>query len=118
MGTRSKDAEGEAWSARTKQVGVAQNPNYPHRKGGVGRVGQPDGNICIGIIGALGAKTNSLIAGGILEQLIQDAEDQLQASIECIEWYKRERDKNLKRLNKLKELRDLKQKSDESEQPE
>ncbi|WP_416671606.1 hypothetical protein [Egbenema bharatensis] len=112
MGTKAKNAEGKTRSTRTEQVGVAEDSNYSRWEGGTGGTSPTDGNFGVGIAGAAGKEADSAITGGILEQLIQDAEDQLQSSVECIEWYEREREKHQERLNNLKQLQALRQQSD------
>lgn len=47
------------------------------------------------------------IAGGILDQLIADAEDQLAKTRACIDWYQQEELEKVARLENLKRLRDL-----------
>jgi hypothetical protein len=47
------------------------------------------------------------ISGGILIQLIQDAEDQLEQAEACIKWYEDEKRKIQQRLDNLRQLQDL-----------
>lgn len=48
-----------------------------------------------------------LLLGGILSQLVLDAEQRLGEVRECIEWYQREEEKQLARLNELRKLAQL-----------
>jgi hypothetical protein len=54
------------------------------------------------------------ISGGILTQLIQDAESQLEKTRATIEWYQSEEQEQLQRLESLQRLRELEQDSQES----
>lgn len=49
----------------------------------------------------------SAVSGGILAQLIDDAEDQLEQANACIQWYEDERQKVLGRLENLRQLQSL-----------
>lgn len=61
----------------------------------VDRAGSPQG-----VLGGL-------LLGGILEQLISSAEDQLRETQECISWYQRAEEKARKQLENLKQLQQL-----------
>lgn len=55
------------------------------------------------------------LAGGILSQLIEDTRTQLAESEECLDWYRREIDKNQARLKNLLRLQKL---AEEEQYPE
>lgn len=55
------------------------------------------------------------LAGGILDQLIKDAEDQLAKTEACIEWYEDEKKERLQRLDNLKRLREMAERQSQSE---
>jgi hypothetical protein len=53
-------------------------------------------------VGAFGP--GETLVGGILAQLIQDAEDRLGEAEECIAWYQREKQKQVRRLETYRDL--------------
>lgn len=75
-----------------------------------GCTGVHDGDLQIGVGGAVGAQREALFAcitGGILDQLISQARSQLEKAEESIAWYEEEKaeaQQQLEQLQKLKEM--------------
>jgi hypothetical protein len=62
------------------------------------------GGECVGTAGTGSALGVAFLFGGIVAQLIQDAEDRRAEVVDCIDWYQRELEKCDRRLESLKTL--------------
>lgn len=105
------NAKNEARTIRSEEVGgLAYSPDS-RREAGAGLYSGSNGDFSSRISGTPGAGANpnflALLTGGIISQLIADAEDRLGQSQECIEWYEREKQENVKRLENLRKLQRL-----------
>lgn len=95
-------AENEASRTRRAEISGDQHPSDSDREKRDREDGENAGDIHRGIhrtAWAWGA-----LAGGILAQLIKDAETRLSEARECVEWYQQEEQKQLQRLEELRAL--------------
>lgn len=103
------DAEGSARQIWGAEGGADAAPADSHGEGEVTRASRPPEHLgfrtdradCTGGIPRGG------VTGGILSQLISQAEDQLREAEECISWYERAKQKAHKQLENLKQLQQL-----------
>jgi hypothetical protein len=106
-----ENAEIKARSTRTEENGGVSYTPVAGRKEGAGVYSGSSGDFSIRTFGAPGSGSHpnylALLTGGIISQLIADAEDRLGKTRECIEWYEREEDEDLARLENLKKLQKL-----------
>jgi len=86
------------------QIGRAQNDG--DRSQVADRDGSTSGSIPQRVSGGDSAESFEVgfVLGGILSQLVLDAENRLAETRECIEWYEREAKKCEKRLEQLRTL--------------
>ncbi|MEC4806673.1 MAG: hypothetical protein SAJ12_08970 [Jaaginema sp. PMC 1079.18] len=70
--------------------------NQPFRTGGTDRTG-----------GGCSSIPGFDLAGGILDQLIEDTRDRLVKSQDCIKWYEDEKAEYEAKLNKLQKIKEL-----------
>lgn len=109
--TGSDYAEGKTRTARRTKDREVVHADESHREGGTGEAGGGSGSFGSGTSGIsrAGQTTDNPIVGGILSQLIDDAEKDVERTQECIEWYQRELEEKTQRLEDLKRLRELEQ---------
>lgn len=105
----TSNAQSQARTARTEKNGTIRNPDDTRGEGGIGGSSLTDGSVSGGVDGASRTQTatGSAITGGIIAQLINDAENQLGKTRACIEWYQEEEQERLERLENLKRLAQL-----------
>lgn len=96
------NAESTSQSARATQNSTSRRSAHPRRKAGIGALGRKPGSFASRASRAIGTEA---VIGGILNQLIEDAEDQLDKTHEHVEWYQREAEQQLARLERLRQLR-------------
>lgn len=103
------NAKVETLGVRGTKIRKAICPSDTYSEGGAGAVGGESEYLSGGIAGTSGEGTSQRpsLLGGILAQLIDDAEDRLGKAQECIGWYQREVEELQARLEKLKRLRQL-----------
>lgn len=94
----------EETSLRTRKDGSTGSSHNSRSESGTGSVGEQPGNFDSRTLGAVGTEA---IVGGMLSQMIEEVESQLQNDQECIEWYEREKEKHLRKLENLRQLREL-----------
>lgn len=106
-----ENAKSETQPIRTEKDGEFLHSPDTGWKKGIRISGGTDGSFSDRNTGTPGTGPHtdffSLLTGGIISQLITDAEDRLGQSQECIEWYEREKEENIKRLENLKKLQRL-----------
>lgn len=106
-----QNAESEESTARGQENAETSDSTNSRRKGRTGTISRTDGDIGSGTTGEIGSGNHSFadtdVAGGVIEQLIIDAEDRLKVARECIDWYKREEETALARLDNLEKLREV-----------
>lgn len=104
----NSDAQGETQSAWSGEVGDIPSSTDSHSQGRATDSSSVYGNLSRGIVGKTRSGRDSDqcidITGGILAQLIADAEDQLGEARACIEWYQEKEKEQLKRLENLQKL--------------
>jgi hypothetical protein len=97
-----QDAKIEAQRARASENRGLKRTAQPGGEGGVDPNCSGDEYLGQRTVGAFGA--GEALVGGILAQLIQDAEDRLGEAEECITWYQREKQKQVRRLATYRDL--------------
>jgi hypothetical protein len=104
------NAQEQTLSAWRTEIRESLCPADANSEGGSGESSSGAGNLSGRSFGEdRPAKSTLKLFGGILAQLIQDAEVQLGKAQECVEWYQREvaelqtRLENLKRLQQTEE---------------
>lgn len=107
------DAQSKTPSARRVERFSYQRSHLADCQARTGADGGTDGGIPIGNARPLGARDD--LVGGILARLIMDAEEQLDEARECIDWYTREEQKQIKRLSDLRALAESSDSQDESD---
>lgn len=117
------NAKSQESTIRRTQKSGDESATDPGGQEGTDRISGKDEDIPIGITGTIGARKNSnrfaAVTGGIVAQLIRDAEDRLTKAKECIDWYEREKGEEEKRLEDLRSLQALAQELEsESNEPE
>lgn len=104
-----ENAQGKPWEVRGVKVEFVVSPPNTDSEGQA--LGEGSGSGCqhVGVNRAGGAQgvLGGLLLGGILEQLISSAEDQLRETQECISWYQRAEEKARQQLENLKQLQQL-----------
>lgn len=106
-----EDAKSETRTVWTETDRGVSHSSVAGWEEGAGVHSEQHGDFGDRIVGTVGTGPHSnylvLLTGGIISQLIADAEDRLGQSEECIEWYVREKEENLKRLENLRKLQRL-----------
>lgn len=116
MGVAS-DGQVNTRQVRGTQDGAARAEPDPNSKTAANSEGSGIGGERVGIgresctQGVFGGE----LLGGILTQLIEQAEDQLRETQECISWYQRAEEKARKQLENLKQLQQLADQETEAE---
>ena len=104
-----ENAEGNAWEVWRNEGGAYAVAPYSNGKSAVAP--ESSGAEHFGVrtdrTGRTGGIPRGGIAGGILEQLVAQAEDQLREAAECIEWYQRSLEKAQRQLENLRQLQAL-----------
>ncbi|MBD1939103.1 hypothetical protein [Microcoleus sp. FACHB-68] len=111
MSSMESNAKGEARGTRTDKGSEDLRPSNPGRQEGIGRDSSQHEYLSGGSAGEIGQRQDThyvaTLTGGVIGQLILDAEDRLKVARECIEWYVREEEKELSRLDNLRKLNTL-----------
>lgn len=104
-----ENAEGNAWEVRGDEGGPYAIAAYSNGKGSIASEGPSPQHLGIRVDRAsrTGGIPRGGIAGGILEQLVIQAEEQLREAAECIEWYQRSFEKAQRQLENLRQLQAL-----------
>lgn len=104
-----KDAKRTTQQIRRAESGADGAAAYTHGQGNVDEESPGSEHLHLGADRAdcTGGTAGSCLAGGILTQLISQAEDQLREAEECISWYERAKEKARKQLENLKQLQQL-----------
>jgi outer membrane protein TolC len=111
MAKVSKDEQTEKTSSastvRSKKAASESLPNLG-RDSGIGSASDSAGNNPIGVSGTDWEGRFAILltsfSGGILNRLMQQAQDQLDNANACIEWYEREKQRAEQAINELSEL--------------
>lgn len=112
-----EDAQGIAqqiWGDQDGTIGVEPNS---HSQGAASETGPEPEHLSLRTNRAdcTGGIPRGGIAGGILSQLIQQAEDQLREAEECISWYERAKEKAQRQVENLRQLQQLAEQETEAE---
>ena len=104
-----EDAEREprqVWGDQNQPTGLAR---HPHSQAETNPAGPGAEHLHLGADRAhcTGGTVRSCLAGGILTQLVSQAEDQLREAEESILWYQRSAEKARKQLENLQQLQQL-----------
>lgn len=104
-----ENAQGKPWEVRGVKVEFVVSPPNTDSEGQA--LGEGSGSGCqhvrVNREGGSEGFPGGLLFGGILTQLIEQAEDQLREAQECISWYERAEEKARKQLENLKQLQQL-----------
>lgn len=106
------NAKDEAQPIRGTEVREIPGPIDPTGEEWAGVNSNNDGNFSSGIIGETRPRRYSdydRLTGGIITQLIKDAEDQLGEARACIEWYGKKEQEQLERLENFRKLQEIEQ---------
>lgn len=102
-----------------RNEGASLGGSDENSSGGAGQFSRTTGNESLRVGGTNRTRCNSAqaasVSGGILLQLIKQAEDQLEETDECIKWYEAQKTKIQNYLEGLKNLQEL---EDQGHQPE
>lgn len=95
--------------SQTLEMGGTKNGCPPAAKDDTNRTRSPEGQGSgggeyVGVTGVDSAVGVAFLFGGIVAQLIRDAEDRRAEVVDCIDWYQRELEKCDRRLESLKTL--------------
>jgi hypothetical protein len=105
------DAQVQTSSTRSTQVREDSTAINPRGKGEGGTADKINGLICKRAARTVRSRSNydftSSFAGGILDQLIKDAENRLEKVQAFIDWYEDEKQETLERLENLRRLREI-----------
>lgn len=111
MSNTDTDAQVQTSSTRTTQVREDSTSTNPRGKREGGTTDKIDGIVSERAARTIGSWSNynftSSFAGGILDQLIKDAENRLEKAQACIEWYEDEKQEALERLENLRHLKEI-----------
>ena len=105
----------EIWGAEGQPNGATP---YPHSQREADESGSTTKYLDIGASRAdcTGGIPRGGVAGGIVSQLIAQAEDQLREAQECISWYQRSEEKIQRQLENLRQLQELAEQEEEQSQ--
>lgn len=110
-----KESETEGIRREEERPDLRTNTNGSEN---AGRIGEGIGNQCISPDregGEEGVGASDAL-GGILDQLIDDAQKQLVKSLECVVWYQSEAKECEQKLNNLIKLKELQARQKEEQQ--
>jgi hypothetical protein len=101
-----EDAKSQAQSARRTQIDTDRGSDFSYSKSGARQSSRDAGGVGRGADGATWQRSDidSSINGGIITQLIKQAEDQLGEVDACIVLYQEQKAKIQQRLEELKHL--------------
>ena len=115
IGSYGKESKTEGIRREEKRADLRVDP---HSRQDAGRIGEGVGNQRISPDregGEEGTGASDAL-GGILDQLIDDAQKQLVKSMECIVWYQSEARECEQKLNNLLKLKELQARQKEEQQ--
>lgn len=100
------DAKKQSYQVGRAQRQASGSENDGHWPSATNRDGHESGHVVERISRGDSAQSFEVgfVVGGILSQLVLDAENRLAETRECIEWYQREAQKCEARLNQLRAL--------------
>jgi hypothetical protein len=111
MSDTNTDAQVQTSSTRSTQVREDSTSINPRGKGEGGTTDKINGLVCERAARTVRSWSNynftSSFAGGILDQLIKDAENRLEKVQAFIDWYEDEKQETLERLENLRRLREI-----------
>lgn len=111
MSNPNTDAQVQTSSTRSTQVREDSTSINPRGKGEGGTTDKINGLVCERTAGTVRSRSDcdftSSFAGGILDQLIKDAENRLEKAQAGIDWYESEKQEALQRLENLRRLREI-----------
>ncbi len=96
---------------RERGFGELHLERQSSRQGGIQEVSEGDWYKCLSIGGQAGVRRDlsqfADLLGGIIDQLLESEEARLKEAEECVDWYKREKEKVSRRVENLKQLQIL-----------